>query len=132
MGELGTIELECGHRFCGECTIEQMKGTIEAAQISKLKCFDYECGQAISAAKIQSILTERSMADLFEKFERFKAQKDIDSDPLVRWCPKAGCGAHIKAQSSTDRKLTCSKCNTSLCFLCRDVWHGELTCEEAM
>lgn len=42
--DLQTVEFECSHRFCSECTIEQLKGCIEKAEIDKLKCFDYECG----------------------------------------------------------------------------------------
>ena len=42
---LGTVEFECKHRFCSECTIEQFKVLIEKAEIMKLKCFDYECKQ---------------------------------------------------------------------------------------
>ena len=42
--DLLTVEFECSHRFCSECTIEQLKSNIEKAEIDKLKCFDYECG----------------------------------------------------------------------------------------
>ena len=28
--------------------------------------------------------------------------------------------------------LTCHKCQTKICFMCRDHWHGDQTCEEAM
>ena len=28
--------------------------------------------------------------------------------------------------------MTCNKCSTEFCFQCKDNWHGEETCEEAM
>ena len=60
VADLSTVEFACLHRFCSECTIEQLKGTIEVAGFDKLKCFDYECGKPISLGRIQTILTERS------------------------------------------------------------------------
>ena len=71
--DLGTVEFDCKHRFCSDCTIEQFKGLIEKAEIKKLKCFDYECKQPeISEAKIEQILNSRDKGDLCEKFKRFR------------------------------------------------------------
>ena len=50
------------------------------------------------------------MDELFAKLERFKKQKEIDSDLLVRWCPKQGCGEHMKAKSLEEKMLICHKC----------------------
>ena len=48
-----TVEFDCGHRFCSECAVEQLRGNIERAELDKIKCFDYECGQDISLEKIE-------------------------------------------------------------------------------
>ena len=29
-------------------------------------------------------------------------------------------------------ELTCPECGTSICFRCREEWHGDITCEQAM
>ena len=72
-GDSGTVEFDCKHRFCSECTIEQFKGLIEKAEIKKLKCFDYECTQPeIPEAKIEAILNARDMGELCEKYKRFR------------------------------------------------------------
>ena len=42
------------------------------------------------------ILGEKDV-DLFEKYQRFKLKKELESDPLVRWCTKAGCETHMRA-----------------------------------
>ena len=70
--DLSTVELECSHRFCSECTVESLRVKIESAEIDKLKCFDYECGQVISISKVKTILMERNLDELFQKLERFK------------------------------------------------------------
>ena len=42
-GELVTVQLECSHRFCSDCTVEQLKQHIETAAIERLVCLDFEC-----------------------------------------------------------------------------------------
>ena len=51
---------------------------------------------------------------------------------MVRWCPKIDCGEHMRAQNADALQVVCPKCSTKVCFKCRDEWHGELSCEEAM
>ena len=71
--------------------------------------------------------------DLIEKYERFKAAKALDGNPLVRYCTKPGCGSLIKAPNDQATRLVCPECATEICFKCRNTWHGEIvTCEEAM
>ena len=68
-----------------------------------------------------------------EKFERFKAKKDLESDPLVRYCPKLGCGNHMRGENKDTVKVQCSKCDTEVCSKCRELWHGtEVSCSDAM
>ena len=43
--------------------------------------------------------------DYLDKYERFKKAKELESDPLVRYCPKAGCSEHMKAASKDVAKL---------------------------
>ena len=38
-----TVEFDCKHRFCSECTIQMLKLQIERADVDKIKCFDSEC-----------------------------------------------------------------------------------------
>ena len=33
-----------------------------------------------------------------DKYERFKRQKELDKDPLVRYCPKPDCDSHMRAK----------------------------------
>ena len=98
----------------------------------KIKCLDYNCQQPIDTDKIRDIFTAMNLTELFMKYERFKDQKKLDADPLVRWCVKPGCESYIRAESLEATKLTCSTCSTEICFKCRALWHGRSSCEEAM
>ena len=55
-----TIEFECKHRFCQDCTLEQLKTLIEKAAIDQLVCFNFECKAVISQQKIESILLDKA------------------------------------------------------------------------
>ena len=78
------------------------------------------------------ILTQHNLSELYDKKKRFEEQKDLDSDPLIRYCPKAGCGKYIKAKDENDVHLKCQHCDTEVCFKCRGEWHEGKTCDEAM
>ena len=47
------ITLEgCRHRFCSECTVEQLKSWVNARQVEALPCFDFECSEPIGSSQI--------------------------------------------------------------------------------
>mmetsp|Transcript_20500 Transcript_20500/g.25207 ORF Transcript_20500/g.25207 Transcript_20500/m.25207 type:complete len:166 (-) Transcript_20500:484-981(-) len=80
-----------------------------------------------------SVLQKALQSDLFEKYEKFKAAKLLEQDPLIRFCPKPECGTHIRAENNKVDKVECPECNAEICVKCRDVWHGnEVTCEQAL
>ena len=123
-----TIMFECGHAFCTQCTLSQLSQLIGSAELDKIKCFEFDCPKAnISESKLKDILTHQlEEKDLWAKFERFRDKKELDKDPLVRYCTKAGCDGYMRGKSlEKTQKLQCPKCNTWVCFLCREEWHGE-------
>lgn len=77
------------------------------------------------------MLKDLNASELWTKFERFKLKRELERDPLVRYCTKPGCDGHMRGKSNGEtQKLQCPKCSTWVCFLCREEWHGEgLSCE---
>ena len=110
-----------------------MKHHIENAEMDKIKCLSFDCQKAMSKAKVKSILKSQGEDALFDKYERFLEKRALETDMNVRYCPKAGCEGWMRAENSSVKKLTCPTCSTDVCFLCKDVWHGNyVTCQEAM
>lgn len=73
------------------------------------------------------------MPEVYAKYEEFRVKKALESDPLVRWCPKSSCQAAIKGANMHSTKLTCGECGTEVCFRCREEWHGRwISCEKHM
>ena len=132
-GEVQTFELECGHRFCSECVYELLKQVVERAEVEKVQCLDYECKKPITRHKVKTFLISMNKTELYDKYKRFVRKRLMESDPLVRWCTKPGCGMNMKAENMDATKLTCPECSTEVCFKCRDTWHGEnKTCQDAL
>ena len=113
------IRLDCVHNFCIECSLEQLKQLINRAEVKKIKCFDYECQAHIPDTKLYEILSENIRYDLMDRFKYFREKKDLDKDPLVRYCPKAGCDQYMRAEDSQCVKLQCPKCMSEVCFACK-------------
>ena len=67
-----TVEFECKHRFCCECVVETLKQKINNAELDKLNCFDFNCGQPISDTKLKDILISNKLRDLYDKKKRFE------------------------------------------------------------
>ena len=52
---------------------------------------------------------------------------------MIRLCSQAGCDGYMEAKSLNARKISCPKCGHSICFRCREDWHGYFTsCETAV
>ena len=105
---------------------------IEENKILKLTCLDDHCGTYLTMDDIKQVLS-LDHPEVISKYIMFKEKKLLESDPLVRWCPNRSCGKSMKAKSFDQRKMTCESCQTSVCFRCKEEWHGYFTsCEQAM
>ena len=93
---------ECGHMFCSDCTLGQLRQLINNAEVDKVKCLEFDCANpVISAEKLKAILSKLEMdGDLWAKYERFGHKKELERDPLVRFCTKPGCEAHMRGKNS--------------------------------
>ena len=87
---------------------------------------------AISDVKLHEILSASDRNDLMDRFKHFREKKELDKDPLVRYCPKIGCDQHMRAENSQCVKLQCPKCTTEVCFACKEAWHEGVACEALM
>lgn len=47
----------------------------------------------------------------------------VDSDPLVKWCPRPGCDKYARAENDRARKIVC-ECEQEICFKCGNAYHG--------
>ena len=127
-----TVEFDCKHRFCIECSREMLKQQIKNNALDKIVCFTHKCGRKISANKLEQIFKDTE-PEVLEKFEVFRTKRILEGNPLARFCPEPDCDGYMIAANLDARKLSCPKCARSICFRCREDWHGYCTsCEQAM
>ncbi len=49
---------------------------------------------------------------------------------MTIFCVNEGCEGRMQAESMSTKKMTCPKCQTLVCFQCREAWHGYfISCE---
>lgn len=100
---------ECQHRqYCLGCTREQIKVFVNDSKVMKIKCFNPDCKVTFDDARVKAVLSGNAELDaIYIKYLKFKQMKMLDSDPLVKWCPKEGCDKFVRATSKFQNKLTC-------------------------
>lgn len=53
-----TWEFSCGHRFCLDCTRENLRLVINDFQPDKLICLQHECGKKVTMAELNELFQD--------------------------------------------------------------------------
>jgi len=126
---LHTIEI-CMHKFCYDCLYSYIKSKIELYDPKSIKCPSDGCGNPLSELFISEIL--QNDQQLFEKYQKFKAQLEILDHPDRKWCIKPDCPYYVEHNPADKSEKVICICGQIMCFSCGNVWHEDLTCLEAV
>ena len=97
---------DCLHEFCVTCHASMLKTQINDGQVLAIKCMEPKCEVVYSRDQVKHVLDVIGGQDedgYFLKYEKFIVRKQLESDPLIKWCPRPGCENHVKAK---DNKAT--------------------------
>ncbi|XP_077432587.1 E3 ubiquitin-protein ligase RNF19A-like [Vanacampus margaritifer] len=120
--------MTCHHRSCVDCLRQYLRIEISESRVN-ISC--PECSERFNPHDICMILGDRS---LMEKYEEFMLRRWLVADPDCRWCPAPDCGyAVIAFGCASCPKITCGResCATEFCYLCKQLWHPNQTCDAA-
>ncbi|XP_061145004.1 E3 ubiquitin-protein ligase RNF19A [Syngnathus typhle] len=120
--------MTCHHRSCVDCLRQYLRIEISESRVN-ISC--PECSERFNPHDICLILGDRS---LMEKYEEFMLRRWLVADPDCRWCPAPDCGyAVIAFGCASCPKITCGResCGTEFCYLCKQLWHPNQTCDAA-
>ncbi|XP_019711854.1 E3 ubiquitin-protein ligase RNF19A isoform X2 [Hippocampus comes] len=120
--------MTCHHRSCIDCLRQYLSIEISESRVN-ISC--PECSERFNPYDICMILGDRS---LMEKYEEFMLRRWLVADPDCRWCPAPDCGyAVIAFGCASCPKITCGResCGTEFCYLCKQLWHPNQTCDAA-
>lgn len=122
------ITSSCAHPLtdiCNECIRRFISSELSQRGTAALSC--PICRQRMSHHDVY-----RSAArEDFDRYDERAAIEAMESDPLFRWCPNAGCGAgQIQVLGDAEPKAICIQCHEPYCFVHRVRWHRGLSCSQ--
>ena len=91
------------HDVCSPCIKNYMTAQISSGKVNKLECPHCE---ADIEPQLQDIVGET----LYKKYERFKLNIEISTDPLRSWCVIPRCGGIVPYENKSAIEGACGKC----------------------
>lgn len=89
---MATLE-KCKHDpICFNCMAQHLRVKILDGKVLGIKCLDYQCDRTFSPAEVQKFTNTQ----LFEKYQQFKLNIEIELDPNRMWCPTPGCSSFVR------------------------------------
>ena len=61
------------------------------------------------------------------RYLQLQSDLELDCIPGMVYCPRAGCGARVGSDPSSDVAI-CQQCSFPFCKLCKQTWHGIESC----
>lgn len=118
----------CSCNFCQCCLRQYIYKKIKENEYPIMCPMNPYCsksGSQICSDEIIDIINKNNYLELYKNHERVK-----NDDPQSVCCPTPGCGKEIKLQSpskniSDPKCITCPRCLTEFCNLCKEKWRGE-------
>ncbi|XP_040579464.1 potential E3 ubiquitin-protein ligase ariadne-2 [Lepeophtheirus salmonis] len=113
----------CNHSFCDNCWALHFETQIILGLSTGLSCMDCD-----NLATEDFILSHLKCSPR-EKFKKHSFQDYVRSHPLLRFCPGLNCKYLIKAKVPLAKRIICTHCKTSFCFMCGLDYHAPTDCE---
>ena len=96
-----------------------------------VRCPELQCGLKYDYTTIRTILLANNDQNLFERYDRFQVQHQLEQMEEFIWCSNPKCQTgQLNDGGSANNIVTCIRCQKKTCFNHRTKWHKGLTCEE--
>jgi hypothetical protein len=93
-----------------------------------VRCPEFGCENMLDYDAIKEILLDADDTVLFERYDRFYLEHQLERMPEFIWCAH-GCGSGQLADHGVENNIvTCAKCDKKSCFTHRTKWHEGRTC----
>lgn len=127
------LTVKCGHcNYCDYCQRQYVENRFSLGTV-EIPCPEAGCSESWSSDDIKRIINDYNTYKCYEKFLLVSTLSKI---PGLRWCPAPDCEYAVIAgdDCSSCPQLKCRRpeCGTEFCFSCRQRWHPDKTCLQAM
>ncbi|XP_054168715.1 E3 ubiquitin-protein ligase ARIH1-like [Oppia nitens] len=119
--------LNCGHDYCKECWRKYLTTKIMAeGDVTAITCAETECKVIVDDEDVLQLISDDNL--LKSKYQRLTINCYVESNGLLRWCPKPDCLHVFSVHFREAHPVTCI-CGTEICFACGQSNHEPITCE---
>jgi ariadne-1 len=124
------LSMPCGHAFCYECWGEFCANAIdEGTACVCTTCPQAGCKEVVTEEEFSKVLAETNPT-LMAKFSNFQLKAFVESNPMTRWCPGAGCERVACATLDEIKVVSCDTCPASFCLVCGEEPHSPSICKD--
>ena len=118
--------LDCGHHYCKGCWNQYLTNKIiSEGSVIAIKCAQTECNVVVDDDQIMELISDPLVR---AKYQRLTTDSYVESNRLLRWCPRPDCMHAFSVQSSEAHPVTCI-CGTEVCFGCGEPNHEPIGCD---
>lgn len=125
------ISNQCRHRIrttCNQCIYRHVVAAFDTIFRDDIRCLEPNCTVIFDYDAIKNILVGANNKDLFDRYDRFRLEQQLEQMPDFIWCAH-GCGSgQLATDGAANNIVTCVKCRKRTCFIHRTKWHEGLTC----
>lgn len=132
--------LVCECAVCKLCVTTHLQTQLQRGRVDPLEC--PSCDSVLSTDYVKAMLPEDLVRRYDKLYQAFQENKEVQSNPALRWCPNANCNTVIHKDKHSIMKRTeaqikslefpveCPTCQTVFCFGCSSPPHPKLSCSQ--
>ncbi|WFD44656.1 RBR-type E3 ubiquitin transferase [Malassezia psittaci] len=129
-GEIATVALACGHRFCRDCYTHYVQQKVcEEGESRRIECMEECCSLIVDQDTIKALLPERS----WHRYRLLLDRAYVQDHNTLRWCPAPDCEMAVECHvlpsqlRTTVPSVRCA-CGHWFCFGCGLAAHQPVIC----
>ncbi|KAJ3018460.1 hypothetical protein HKX48_002885 [Thoreauomyces humboldtii] len=119
VGGAETVALQCGHRFCRECSVAYVVEKISQGESGGIQCMEGVCKLKFDEDTLVRILPPETLS----KYRELTLRAFVSDMPYLKWCPAPDCGYAVECHADVSEPLLLvpavrCHCDSSFCFSC--------------
>ncbi|CAG2114667.1 unnamed protein product [Medioppia subpectinata] len=117
--------LDCDHLYCRQCWTQYLTTKIMSeGDVMAITCAHSDCKLIIDDEDVLKLIADELVK---AKYQRLTTNSFVESNRLLRWCPRPDCLHAFSVVSKEAHPVTCV-CGTQICFGCGEANHEPIGC----
>ena len=118
--------LDCDHHYCKACWKAYLTNKIMSeGSVVAITCAQTDCNVVVDDEQIQQLITDPKVR---AKYVRLTTDSYVETNRLLRWCPKPDCMHAFSVTNREAHTVTCV-CGNQICFGCGESNHEPIGCD---